>query len=149
MSTLPTVTSQPAAGWYPSLQGTNLPQAAITGIVQSFNMIYSLRDVVSQLQNSQTQQLKYDTHLTRKQANAQAVPAGMLWFESDRATVFYQTRMPSSSTTQDWFYAGGIYYDQASKRPGDLDYRDTGFLFLDSGAGNQMSRWNGQGWDNV
>ena len=149
MSTSPSITSQPAAGWYPSLAGSGLSQAAIYGITQSFSLIYSLRDAVSQLQSSQTQQLQYSTHLNRKQSNAQAMPAGMLWFESDRSTVFYQTRLPSSATTQDWFYAGGIYYDQASKRPSDLDYRDTGFLFLDSGSGNQMSRWNGQGWDNV
>jgi len=141
---------QPAGSWFPSLKGTNLPPAAINGITQGFSLIYSLRDSVNQQANTITQLIQYDTHKDRLQTRAQSMPDGMLWFESDRPTAFYQTRLKPRSTTRDWYYAGGIYYDLLANRPrpDELDERDFGFLFLASDA-HHLYAWNGTAWDLV
>jgi hypothetical protein len=139
---------QPASGWFPSLKGANLPRAAINGITQGFSLLYSLRDTVNQQANTVRQLIQYDTHKDRIQTRAQSMPESMLWFESDRPTVFYQTRLKPQSTTRDWYYAGGIYYDLLVNRPRpeELDERDFGFLFLASDD-HHLYAWNGKSWD--
>jgi hypothetical protein len=80
------------------------------------------------------------------------MPQSTLWFESDRNTVFYQTRLAPPATTMDWFYAGGIYYDVIANRPADLGLiangrtGDVGFLFLASDD-HHLYAWNGANWD--
>jgi hypothetical protein len=164
MSTTPTPGPrvQPATGWFPSLKGTNLPRAAVNGIQQGFTLIYSLRDTVNQQADTIGKLIQFGTHKDRTTTQAQAMPQGMLWFESDRITVFYQTRLNPPATTMDWFYAGGIYLDVLANRPTDLglvkDGRkgDIGFLFLASDA-HHLYAWNGKGtsatdasnWDQV
>ena len=142
-----TTPSQPASGWYPSLDGLNLPRALTNGVQQGFSLIYSLRDTVNQLQTTVSRMVQYGTHSDRTQTKAQATPDGALWFETDRATVFYQARFNINSSVREWFYAGGIMYDTLANRPAapDLGANDVGFLFLASG-GNQLYRWNGTGW---
>ena len=150
MSTTPTPgqSIQPASGWFPSLKGSGLPAAAINGITQGFSLIYSLRDTVNQQSNTIQKLVQYDTHMDRIQTRAQSMPDSMLWFESDRPTVFYQTRLKPQSTTRDWYYAGGIYYDMIANRPTDLDGRDFGFLFLGQDD-HHLYAWNGKSWDLV
>ena len=151
MSTSPTpgLSTQPAAGWFPSLNSSGLPRAAVNGIQQGFSLIYSLRDTVNQQADTVANLIQFDTHLDRIKTNAQAMPESMLWFESDRNTVFYQTRLAPNSTTRDWFYAGGIYYDLQANQPTDLDnVHDIGFLFLSS-DGHHLYHWNGASWDQV
>jgi len=148
MSTSPTPGArvQPATGWYPNLNGTGLPRAAVNGIQQSFTMLYALRDTVNQQKNTLDKSVQYDNHLNRLQTNAEAMPDCALWFESDRRTVFYQTRLKMESTTREWFYAGGIHYDLLANRPTDLAGDDLGFLFLGSDD-HHLYHWNGTAWD--
>lgn len=144
----PGMPSQPASGWFPNLSGQGLPKALTNGLQQGFMLIYSLRDAVNQLKNTLDQLIQFGSHLDRTTTQPEAMPAGMLWFESDRQTVFYQTRLAPQQTTRDWFYAGGIYADLFTNRPTDLADRDAGFLFLALNQ-NQFYRWNGKGWDTV
>lgn len=164
MSTTPTPGPrvQPATGWFPSLKGTNLPRQAINGIQQGFSLVYSLRDTVNQQADTVGRLLQFGTHQDRVNTRAQSMPQSMLWFESDRLTVFYQTRLAPPSTTMDWYYAGGIYYDINANRPTDLGlvkdgrHGDVGFLFLASDL-HHLFHWNGKGtsqtdtsnWDQV
>lgn len=149
MSTTPTPGPrvQPATGWFPSLKGSNLPRAAVNGIQQGFSLIYSLRDTVNQQASTVSNLIQFDTHKDRIETRAQSMPGGMIWLESDRNTAFYQTRLAPNSTTRDWFYAGGIYYDVMANRPTDLNnINDVGFLFLASDA-HHLYHWNGASWD--
>lgn len=164
MSTTPTPapTVQPATGWYPNLKDSGLSKSAQNGITQGYSLIYSLRDTVNQQATTLGKLIQFGTHKDRVNTRAQSMPQGMIWFESDRLTVFYQTRLHPPSTTMDWFYAGGIYYDVNANRPKDLglvkDGRtgDVGFLFLASDL-HHLFHWNGKGtsqtdasnWDQV
>lgn len=153
---------QPASGWYPNLKNSGLSVAAQSGITQSYKLIYSLRDAVNLEAATVAKLVQFGTHLDRIGTQAQAMPQNMLWFESDRLTVLYQTRFHPPATTMDWFYAGGMYYDVIANRPTDLglikDGRrgDIGFLFLASDA-HHLYAWNGKGssatdvsnWDQV
>lgn len=94
--------SQPAAAWFPSLSSSGLPRAAVNGMTQSFSLIYSLRDTVAQLQATLNSLVQYGTANDRKQINAQAVPDGALFFETDTGSR-YQARLNPNSTTRDWF----------------------------------------------
>lgn len=156
MSTTPTPSPQiqPASGWYPNLRNSGLSNTAQNGIQQSFSLIYSLRDTVNQQNDTIGKLVQFGTHKDRVSTRAQSMPQNMLWFESDRLTVIYQTRLAPPATTMDWFYAGGIYYDVNANRPTDLglvkDGRtgDVGFLFLASDL-HHLYHWNGQDWDQV
>ena len=147
MST-PAPPSQPATGWYPNLRGTNLPAAAVNGINQGFSLIYSLRDTVNQQATTIGNLIRYDTHVNRLNTQAQSMPDCMLWFESDRATVFYQSRTAPQQTTRGWFYAGGIYAALKKYQPTDLAGNDLGFLFLALDE-KQFYRWDGSAWGTV
>ena len=152
----------PATSWYPNLKNSGLSIMAQNSIMQSYRLIYSLRDTVNQQSGTVGKLIQFGTHLDRVNTQAQAMPESMLWFESDRLTVFYQTRLNPPATTMDWFYAGGMYYDVMANRPTDLglvkDGRkgDIGFLFLASDT-HALYAWNGKGasgtdpanWDQV
>ncbi|HEY6369855.1 MAG TPA: hypothetical protein VIX37_04705 [Candidatus Sulfotelmatobacter sp.] len=155
---------QPASGWFPLLKGTNLPRAAVNAVQQGFSLLYSLRDTVNQQASTLSKMIQFGTHNERINTRAQSMPDGMLWFESDRTTVFYQTGPPrkpknidintaqqSFSTTRDWYYAGGIYLDAMPNRPANLNnVNDVGFLFLSfDAAPNHLLRWNGKTWVQV
>jgi hypothetical protein len=139
----PGASSQPAAGWYPQLDGLNLPRALTNGVQQGFSLIYSLRDATSQLQTAVARTIQYGTRQARTQTNPQAVPDGALWFETDRMSVFYQSRLAANSTTRSWVYAGGFLI---GSQPADLGKGDAGFLAL---VGNQFYRWDGVQWSSV
>jgi hypothetical protein len=133
------------ATWYPNLNGLNLPSQLTQGIQQSFSLTYGLRDSVSQISNAVNRMIEYGTRNARNALAATAVPDGALYFESDRATVFYQARLSPRSNSPRWFYAGGIMFDTSTNRPTDLGQDDVGFLFLASDT-TQMSRWDGAAW---
>lgn len=143
--------SQPAGGWFPNLQGLGLPRAVTNGLQQGFSLIYSLRDAVNQQQATVTAMVQYGSHQNRLQTNAQALPDGAVWFETDRATVFYQARLSPASSSRQWFYAGGIYYATVSNQATDLAQEpgNVGFLFLSNNQPQRsyLYRWNGAGWD--
>ena len=140
--------SQPATGWYPNLSGQGLPKALTNGLQQGFTLIYSLRDSVNQQGSMISKLLQYGKHLDRINTQAQAMPSGTLWFESDRQTAFYQARLAPQQTTLAWFYAGGIYADLIKNRPTDLAQNDLGFLFLALDQ-SQFYRWDGKAWSTV
>ena len=100
-SSTPGQPSQPASGWFPSLRGSNLPQAAVNGIQQGFSLVYSLRDTVNQLQVTVKNMVQYGKASERSQVNPQAVPDGALFLETDTRAV-YHARLKTNSTTRDW-----------------------------------------------
>lgn len=135
------------AGWIPNLTNLGLPQQLTDGITQSYTLLYSLRDTATQTATGVSRMNQYGAHNKRvQQVAAASAPNGGLYFETDRATAFYQSRLAEAGGTPRWFYAGGIYYDVLANRPADLGTDDTGFLFL---AGTQLYRWNGTSWDTV
>ena len=95
-------TTQSSGGWFPSLDGLNLPRNVVNGIRQSFTLLYSLRDTVAQHQNATAKMMQYGSKLDRQNTNAQSVPDGSLWFETDTKQI-YQARMDPKSTSRQWF----------------------------------------------
>ena len=97
--------SQPATGWYPQLSGLNLNPALTNGITQSYSLIYSLRDAVSQLQATvnilATQLVQYGKDTARAHDNPQSVPNGALWFEINTGNV-YQSRISQATGKTSW-----------------------------------------------
>lgn len=146
--TNPGAPSQPATGWYPNLRGTGAPAALQNGMQQSFSLLYSLRDTVNQQAQTIAKVIQYDTHLSRLNTTAQAMPDCGLWFESDRNTAFYMARLAPQQTTRAWFYQGGIYADLFQNQPTDLSDNDLGFLFLAIDQ-KQLYRWDGKAWSTV
>jgi len=100
-SGVPGPPSQPASGWFPNLEGLNLPRALTNGLQQGFSLIYSLRDAVNQLEATVQAMIQYGTSGQRGKVNAQAVPNGALYLETDTGKI-YQSRLSSNSTTRTW-----------------------------------------------
>lgn len=140
--------SQPASGWYPNLRGTDVPASVQNGMQQSFSLLYSLRDTVNQQAATIGNLVQYNTHRNRVNTTAQSMPDCSLWFESDRNTAFYMSRIAPPQTTRAWFYAGGIYADLKKNQPTDLSANDLGFLFLAVDE-KQLYRWDGKAWSTV
>lgn len=93
--------AQPAQGWYPNLAGSNLTLNVQNSITQSYSLLYSLRDTVTSLQNTVAKMIQYGTSQRLAQVNAQAMPDGALWFETDTGKV-YQAQLNPNTTTRDW-----------------------------------------------
>jgi hypothetical protein len=97
----PGTPSQPASSWFPNLANLGLPRALTSGVQQSFSLVYSLRDQVNALQATVEKLLQYGTNHDRLQVNAQAMPDGALYFETDTKTI-WQARMNPKSNSREW-----------------------------------------------
>lgn len=140
--------SQPTtqtATWFPQLDGLGLPRALTNGMGQAYSLIYSYRNQTDTTLTILARFVEYGLHRDRLNMATAGVPNGALWFETDRATVFYQARLLPEGPPAQWVYAGGIMWDVLAHRPDDLKKADTGFLFQDSGS-FQMYRWDGTAW---
>lgn len=97
----PGISSAPASGWYPNLTSTSTTQQVGTSVLQLYQLVYSLRDTVSQLQRTVSFGLQYGTDSQRQQFNPQVAPNGGLWFDTDTGNI-YQSRLASQQTTRTW-----------------------------------------------
>ena len=143
--TTPGVGSTPPASWVPNLAGLGLPKALVVSVQQGIVNTNSVRDAVTQHQQTTKHMLQYGTRMERTQANPQAVQDGSLWFETDNGTIFYQSRLNSNQTTNSWFLAGGMARGPMSNRPTYLGALDAGFLYFAIDTGYPWL-WDGTSW---
>lgn len=99
--TSPGVFTTPAAGYTPNLTGASTPAAFAKAITDAYGIVYSLRDSLNQLQQSLGRTVQYGTSQQFAQSNAQAVPNGALWFDTDDGNS-YQARLAPQQTTRAW-----------------------------------------------
>jgi streptogramin lyase len=101
-----TTSAQPPSSWYPNLSGLNLPRALTNGMQQAFSLLYSLRDSMTQAQQTTNRFVQYGTEKERTQTDAQSAPDGALWFDTDAdgAGVYrvFQARLNPDTTTRQW-----------------------------------------------
>lgn len=100
--TMPGISAQPASGYIPDLSSLKLPVQLTSSITQVYQLLYSLRDTVAQLQAVVNRVVQYGTSSQRAQTNPQAVPDGALWVETDTGSI-YQSRLAPQQTTRQWF----------------------------------------------
>ena len=95
---------QPAAGWYPNLDGSGLPRAAVNGINQIYTLLYSLRDTLSQHQATTSRMLQYGTGRDRMNVKASTLADGSLWVETDSTPPgkVYQVRYKPTTNDLEW-----------------------------------------------
>lgn len=99
--TTPGVFATPAAGWYPNLSAKSSTKDLADAITQGYQLLYSLRDALSQQQQLLARTVQYGTSQQRAQTNAQAVGNGALFFETDDGAL-YQSRLAPQQTTRQW-----------------------------------------------
>lgn len=99
--TTPGVFATPAAGWYPNLSAKSSTKDLADAITQGYQLLYSLRDALNQQQQSLARTIQYGTAQQLSQSNAQAVPNGALWFDTDDGNS-YQARLAPQQTTRQW-----------------------------------------------
>lgn len=99
--TSPGVFTTPAAGYTPNLTGASTPAAFAKAITDAYGIVYSLRDSLNQLQQTVARTVQYGTSQQFAQSNAQAVPNGALWFDTDDGNS-YQARLAPQQTTRAW-----------------------------------------------
>lgn len=88
---------------------------------------------------------RWGTHAARVAATPH--PAGILWMETDRGNVVYQSHGVSGAAA--WVYAVGTMWGTLSPdgRPSDLGGNDAGFLFETTDT-LELYRWGGSAWEN-
>lgn len=80
---------------------------------------------------------------------AAAFPVGTIFFETDRATIFYQCRLVSA--VNQWVYAGGVIQGAfggsgGPVRPTDLGVNDFGAFYAASDWNGSLWVWSGTVW---
>lgn len=115
----PGAPSNPAAGWYPNLTASSSVATVGQSVNQLYQLVYSLRDTLNQVQKTVGMTVQYGTDNQRQQFNPQVAPDGALWFDTDTGDS-YQARLATQQTTRQWFEltsAGGAAGPEGPQGP--------------------------------